>query len=70
MSKRAILWAVVLIVAFASGFGVGVALWKYNAYDYILRHDIKLPLSIRPWSGVGVRVSVNSIPTGVAFRAP
>jgi hypothetical protein len=35
MSKRAILWTAVLVVAFASGFGVGASLWKYNAYNYI-----------------------------------
>jgi hypothetical protein len=35
MSKRAILWAVVLIVAFVGGFGVGASLWEYDAYDYI-----------------------------------
>ena len=35
MSKRAILWAVVLIVAFVGGFGVGASLWEYEAYDYI-----------------------------------
>jgi hypothetical protein len=33
MSKRTILWAVVLLVAFASGFGVGASLWKYSAAD-------------------------------------
>ena len=35
MSKRTILWAVVLIVAFMGGFGVGASLWEYNAYNYI-----------------------------------
>jgi hypothetical protein len=33
MSKRTILWAVMLLVAFASGFGVGASLWKYSAAD-------------------------------------
>jgi hypothetical protein len=33
MSKRTILWAVVLLVAFAGGFGVGASLWKYSAAD-------------------------------------
>jgi hypothetical protein len=33
MSKRAILWAVVLIVAFVGGFGVGASLWEYDALD-------------------------------------
>ena len=35
ISKRTILWAVVLIVAFASGFGVGATLWEFDAYNYV-----------------------------------
>jgi hypothetical protein len=37
ISKRTILWAVIIIVAFASGFGVGTLLWEYSAYDYLVR---------------------------------
>jgi hypothetical protein len=33
--KKTILWAIVLIVAFASGFGAGATQWQYDAYDYI-----------------------------------
>lgn len=33
MSKKMILWTVVLLVAFASGFGVGASLWQYSAAD-------------------------------------
>ena len=29
------MWIVVLIVAFASGFGVGASLWEFDAYNYI-----------------------------------
>ena len=43
MSKRAILWAVVLIVAFVGGFGVGASLWEYNAYDYIRAEPTTVP---------------------------
>ena len=35
MIKKTILWAIVVIVAFSSGFGAGAALWQYDAYDYI-----------------------------------
>jgi hypothetical protein len=35
ISKTTILWAVVLIVAFASGFGVGATLWEFDAYNYL-----------------------------------
>jgi len=34
--KKTLLWAIVLIVAFTSGFGVGAtALWQYDAYRYV-----------------------------------
>ncbi len=33
--KKTLLWAIVLIVAFVSGFGVGATLWQYDAYNYI-----------------------------------
>lgn len=33
--KKTFLWTIVLIVAFASGFGVGAALWQFDAYNYI-----------------------------------
>jgi hypothetical protein len=35
ISKRTIVWIVVLIVAFASGFGVGATLWEFDAYNYV-----------------------------------
>ena len=35
MTKKTILWAMVVLVAFVSGFGVGAALWQYDAYYYI-----------------------------------
>ena len=35
MTKKTILWAMVVLVAFASGFGVGAVLWEYDAYYYI-----------------------------------
>jgi hypothetical protein len=34
ISKRTILWTVVIVVAFVGGFGVGTTLWEFNAYDY------------------------------------
>jgi hypothetical protein len=34
ISKRMIVWIVVLIVAFTSGFGVGATLKEFDAYDY------------------------------------
>ena len=36
MNKRRILWAVVIVVAYVSGFGVGAVLWKYSA-----AHEVK-----------------------------
>jgi len=33
--KRTFLLAIVRIVAFVSGFGVGAALWRFDAYNYI-----------------------------------
>jgi hypothetical protein len=33
--KTLSLWTIVLIAAFASGFGVGATLWQYDAYNYI-----------------------------------
>jgi hypothetical protein len=33
--KSTFLLAIVLIVAFVSGFGVGAALWQFDAYNYI-----------------------------------
>ena len=41
ISKRTILWVVVIIVAFASGFGVGASLWEFDAYN-ILRGEPKM----------------------------
>jgi hypothetical protein len=35
MTKKTILWAMVVLVAFVSGFGVGAALWEFDAYNYI-----------------------------------
>ena len=35
MTKKTIVWAMVVLVAFASGFGVGAILWEYDAYYYI-----------------------------------
>ena len=40
--KRTILWALVLIVAFTSGFGVGAALWEFDAYNYIRGESTQL----------------------------
>ena len=34
ISKRTIMWIAVLLVAFASGFGVGATLWEFDAYNY------------------------------------
>ena len=33
--KKTLLWVIVLIVAFTSGFGVGAAVWQFDAYNYI-----------------------------------
>ena len=33
--RKTLLWTIVLIVAFVSGFGAGVTLWQFDAYDYI-----------------------------------
>ena len=35
VTKKTIVWALVVLVAFASGFGVGAILWEYDAYYYI-----------------------------------
>jgi hypothetical protein len=34
IERKTFLLAVVLIVAFVSGFGAGTALWQYDAYNY------------------------------------
>jgi hypothetical protein len=34
IKKRTVVWILVLIVAFTSGFGVGAALKEFDAYDY------------------------------------
>ena len=34
VTKKTILWAVIVLVAFVSGFGAGASTWYYDAYDY------------------------------------
>src|ERR687885_768488 len=34
VTKKTILWAVIVLVAFVSGFWAGASTWEYDAYDY------------------------------------
>jgi hypothetical protein len=34
MTKKTLLWAVIVLVAFVSGFWAGASTWEYDAYDY------------------------------------
>ena len=34
MTKKTLLWAVIVLVAFVGGFWAGASTWEYDAYDY------------------------------------